>query len=68
MYNRYFLKLIVTLLQLLRLKSIQQQQQPSLGPKILGSALDTEQTSESRPHVFFSTILFYLKSYFLLPP
>ena len=47
MYNRYFLKLIVTLLQLLRLKSIQQQQQSSLGPKILGSALDTKQTSES---------------------
>jgi len=47
---------------------MQQQQQPSLGPKILGSALDIEQTSESQPHVFFSTILFYLKSYFLLPP
>ena len=67
MYNRYFLKLIVTLLQLLRLKSIQQQQQSSLGPKILGSALDTKHTSESQPHVVFSTILFYLKSYFLLP-
>ena len=44
------------------------QQQPSLGPKILQTTMDTQQTSQDRPPVFLSVILFYLKSYSLLLP
>ena len=34
--------------------------------KILGSVIDPQQTSQGEPHVFFSAILFYLKSYFTI--
>ena len=42
-----------------------QQQQPSLSPKILWSAIDPQQTNQGWPHAFFSIILYYPKS---LPP
>jgi hypothetical protein len=45
------------------LHKVQQQQQPSLSPIILGSAIDPQQASQGRPHVLFSVIVFYLKSY-----
>ena len=40
-------------------------QQPSLSPKILGSAMNPQQTNQGRPPLFFA-ILFYAKSGFLL--
>jgi hypothetical protein len=36
------------------------QQQPSLSPKIVGSAIDPQQTNQGRSHLFFFAILFYL--------
>jgi hypothetical protein len=39
------------------------QQKLSLSPKILGLAVDPQQTNQGRLHVFFSVILFYPKSY-----
>ena len=39
------------------------QQQPSLSPKFWSSAMQSQQNSPGRPHVFFYAILFYLTSY-----
>ena len=41
-------------------------QQRALVPKFLESTMDPQQTSQNQPHVFFSVILFYMKSYSLL--
>ena len=40
--------------------------QPTFSPKILGLAMNHQQTSQGQSHVFFSTILFYSKSYSIL--
>jgi hypothetical protein len=43
-----------------------QQKQLSRSPKFLGSVRDLQHNSQGRPHLFFSTILSYLKSFALL--
>ncbi len=45
-----------------------QQQQPSLSPKTMESAMDPQQTNLGRPHVFFFIILSYSKSYYVSLP
>ena len=52
--------------QKFKLQQQQRQRQPSFDPKILGSIMDPQQINQGQPSVFFSTILFYLKSYSLL--
>lgn len=40
--------------------------QPTFSSKILGLAMNHQQTSQGQSNVFFSTILFYSKSYSIL--